>query len=493
MMCAARKTRAWLVGGSVRDALLGRPIHDFDLAVERRAIEIARATADRLDAPMYVLDAERDTARVVTFAPDGARVFLDFAGLRRPSIEADLGLRDFTINAMAIDLDRPDRLIDPFGGQADLAARTIRAVSDRSLLDDPIRALRAPRLAIGLDFRIEPDAERLIREAAELLRGASAERVRDELAQIVALPDAYRNLPWLDDLNLLDVCLPELQAMRDVAQSPPHHWDVWEHTLRMLDVLEAVLKLAGVEGVARGSQTVATTPESVWPDIDRALEPLRPALRAHLSAALSDDRPVWLTLKWAALFHDVAKPSTRNVDAGGRIRFFGHEALGADVVAKRMRALRFSAAEIDRAQAIVRHHMRPHHLLEAGRVSRRAIYRFFRDAGASGVDVVLHALADDLATNGLDLDPDRWIERLDLTRTLLTAYFDRPAETIDPPALITGHDVMRALGLKPGPRIGRILETVREAQAADEVRTREEALAMVERMRNGEWRMKNEE
>src|SRR3989304_2183882 len=186
--CAARGVRAWLVGGPGRDALLGRPIHDFDFAGEREAITVARRTADRLGVPMYVLDAERDVARVVTLDAAGARVFLDFARLREATLEADLSKRDFTINAMAVDVSRPDALIDPLGGRRDLDARLLRAVTDQSLSDDPIRTLRAARLSITLACRIDEQTRALIRAAAPRLAEVSAERVRDELSHIVGLP-----------------------------------------------------------------------------------------------------------------------------------------------------------------------------------------------------------------------------------------------------------------------------------------------------------------
>ena len=475
--CAGRKTRAWLAGGAVRDALLGRPLHDFDLAVERDAIKAARAAAARLHAPMYILDAERDTARVVAFDAGGARVFLDFARLREATLEGDLSNRDFTINAMAIDPMQPDRLIDPFGGQADLNSRLLRAVSDRSLLDDPIRMLRAARQSIDLSFDIESDTAARIRDSAALIHNVSAERVRDELTQIVALPGLHESLRLLDQLNLLAESLPELAAMRGVTQSPPHHWDAFEHTLRLLDVLERLLaQVIGIQSQTR-AQAVATTPESAWDDIDRALGPLRSDLREHCAKILSDDQPAWHALKWAAIFHDVGKPRTRSIDPDGRIRFFEHEDVGAGVAVERMRALRFSTDEIERVETITRHHMRPHHLTDQG-VSRRATYRFFRDTGEAGVDVLLLSTADHLATHGPDLNPERWARRLEMARTMLDEYFHRRAVTVEQSPLITGNDVMNLLGLKPGPRVGAILEAVREAQAAGEVRTREEALAL---------------
>ena len=495
--CVARETRAWLVGGAVRDVLLGRPLHDYDIAVEHSAIATARDAAARLNAPMYVLDAERDTARVVTADALGSRVFLDFARLREPTLEGDLSKRDFTINAMAIELRtatsraavsreaRPSgRLIDPFGGQSDLDARILRAVTDQSLLDDPIRMLRAVRQSATLSFAIEPETAGRIQESAGLIRTISAERVRDELAQIVAQPGAYDHVQLLERMGLLAEVLPELTATRGVTQSPPHHWDVFEHTLRLLDLLERLLsRAAGVESQTRLAQAIITAPESVWADIDRSIGPMQAVLREHCEKTLSDDRTVWLTLKWAAIFHDVGKPHTRSVEPQGRIRFFDHEGVGGGMAAERMRALRFSTDEIERVNTITHHHMRPHHLLDAASgATRRAVYRFFRDTGEAGIDVLLMSLADHLATHGPDLDPDRWPRRLELTRVMLDTYFHRHDDTVNPPPLITGHDVMTLLNLKSGPRVGEILEMVREAQAAGEVQTRTEALALIRRV-----------
>ena len=484
-VCRSHAVRAWLVGGSVRDALLSRTIHDFDFAVEYDAIAIARAVGDRLDAPMYVLDAERDTGRVIAHDASGARVLLDFAALRGPTIEVDLALRDFTVNAIAIDLAQPDALIDPFGGRRDVEDGLVRAVGEHSLSDDPVRMLRAARMSMALAFRLDRETARQIRESNALIRTVSAERVRDELAQIVGLPGSYRNLRGLDELGLIAGWMPELPDLRGVTQSPPHHWDVLEHTLRGLDMLEVLLgRAAGIALYAGKFQLADTAPEWAWPEMERSLEPLKEDLHEHLNKPLADERPAWLTLKWAALYHDVAKPHTRSVDPDGRIRFLGHEGAGADVAAYRLRRLRFSVEETRRVETIIRYHMRPHHLFgPAQSLTRRAVYRFYQDTGAAGVEVLLFALADHLATHGPHLDRDGWARRLECTRALLDEYFHRREETVSPLPLITGHDVMSVLGLKPGPQIGRVLEAVREAQAAGEVKTREEALAFAQAMK----------
>lgn len=484
-VCAERGAQVWLVGGTLRDALLGRSIHDYDIVVERDAISIARAIAARLNAPMYILDAERDTARIVHEAR-GQRIFLDVARLRAATIEADLADRDFTINAIAVDPTASTTLIDPFGGQRDVSMRTLRMVNDQSFQNDPLRMLRAVRLSAGLSFEIEPNTAARIRELAALVHQPSAERIRDELVRLIDYAGAFKHLKRLDDLGLFAPLFPEVTAMRDVNQSPPHHWDVFEHTLRVMDALERVLaRVAGFDAQAWDRESQAGTPAWAWDDIDRALGSFRTQLHEHFSEVLSDERAAWSILKWAALMHDTGKPSTRSIDESGRIRFFGHEEVSTTLLNARLHDLRFSATEVKRAASIVRHHMRLLHLANET-ITRRAVYRFFRDTQPAGVDVVLHMLADHLATHGPDLDHKRWALRIKMARALLEEYFARKEETIDPPPLLSGHDVMRELGASPGPHIGRWLEALREAQAAGEVSTREEALALLRQLRNEE-------
>jgi putative nucleotidyltransferase with HDIG domain len=209
----------------------------------------------------------------------------------------------------------------------------------------------------------------------------------------------------------------------------------------------------------------------------------RHALTEHLQAPLTPDRNVRAALMLAALLHDVGKSSTRTVDADGRIRFLTHEAAGADMAEARLTELRLSGDEIKRVRTIIANHMRPRHLSKPGAVSPRAIYRFFRDTGAAGVDIVLLSLADFLGKQGGEPPPqDDWAHHLAVCAQLLEAYFERREERVAPPALVTGHDLMRELHLPPGPRVGQLLEAVREAQAAGEVTDRAGALEYARRL-----------
>ena len=478
-VCAERNVAACLVGGATRDLLLGRPVRDWDFAVERDAIPLARATADRLGAAFFPLDEERDTGRVVAFAADGTRTFLDFALRRGPDWRADLEARDLTVNAIALPLGASD-LIDLFGGQADLDARLIRAVTERSFRDDPVRTMRAVRLASELGFRIEPQTAVWVRRDACLLANTSAERVRDELAKLLAQPNAFEGVRQMDELELLSQVLPEVAALRGVEQSGPHHWPVLEHTLLVLTALERILD-ASVQHPDEAVGIIEETgaPAFVWSDMARALADFQAKLATHLTWPLGDERPALVALKLATLLHDCAKPQTRTVDARGRTHFYEHENMGASIAAERVRALRFTNVEVERVRVVIANHMRPQQLADAREgVTRRAAYRFFRDVREAGVDVLLLALADHIATHGPDVQPERWGRRIKATGELLAEYWARLAEDVAPLPLVSGHDLMSELGLPPGKRIGELLEAIREAQAAGEIATREAALAL---------------
>jgi putative nucleotidyltransferase with HDIG domain len=473
-VCTERGVRAWLVGGAVRDLLLGLPVDDWDIAVERDAIGAARATANRLRADVYVLDAEHDTARVIV-----ADQTIDFARLRNDSIERDLAARDFTLNALAIDLQQPDRLIDLFGGQADLAEGVIRAIAETSLTSDPIRLLRAVRQSASMALAIEPQTAQWIKTHAALIETASAERVRDELIKTIGLAGSADNVLLLDAFALLEHVLPEVHALKGVEQSQPHHWDVFEHTRRVVDALEMLsTRWLGFDQSDDSAAMADVIPAWAWDGLLWALSPFTDGVRAHLQKfEISENRSIWRTLKWAALLHDIGKPSTRTLAEDGRTHFYTHEAVGAQLAEVRLQALKFSTDEVRRVVTIIGGHMRPHLLSETS-LSRRAIYRFFRDTKDVGVDILLLSLVDHLATHGPDLDQARWVARLELIGDMLNAYFVQRDEIVLPPPLIDGHDLMRALKLKPGKQIGTLLEAIREAQAAGEVTTKDEALTL---------------
>jgi len=454
-----RSVEAYLVGGCVRDWLRGHSSHDIDFVVAGDAVKLARRVADRMGGAFVLLDQERCTARVVTRGQDGGRhFFIDFAQLQGDDIMADLSKRDFTVNAIAVavaDAEPLPQIIDPYDGRRDVRFGLVRAVSETAFRDDALRTLRAVRIAAEMEASIEQGTEELLRRAVHLLANVSAERVRDELAKIVALPGAAQNLRYLDELGLLVVIIPELETLKGVEQSEPHCLDVFEHSMGTVSWLEEVIEVSPL------------------------LSPFSHQISVHLLQPISGDHLRLTVLKLAALLHDLGKPATKSVDDEGGIHFYGHEREGAEAVGAILRRLRFGGKEVSLAKTIVANHMRPCLLASEKVVTRRAVYRFFRDTGDAGVDILLLCLADHLATSGPNLRIACWRRLVELAASMLSDYYERHQKVVSPPKLISGHDLMEEFGLEEGPRLGELLETVREAQVEGEVRTKEEALALV--------------
>jgi len=470
----ARSQRAWLVGGWVRDRLLGRETHDIDLVVPTGAIAIARQVADLLGGAFVLLDDARDTARVVV-GPSHAPTYLDFSGLRAATIEEDLLGRDFTVNAMAVDaaeaLQPQPHVIDPAGGRRDLAEGVLRAVSPEAFREDPLRMLRAVRLSAALGFEIESETMLWIRRNAELLDAVSRERVRDELAQILSLPEAERSLRQLDNLGLLERVVPELGALRHVEARDGGTVNALSETLRGVGITQALI--VWLQGEAW------ELPAAIGEALVGAIGAYRARLAEYLMAPLPGGRARATMLMLAALLHRVGKGATEHGRAAPGGRLLGHEVLGASMAATVARRLCFSSAEAVRVRLAVRSYLRPRQMAhEPEQVpERRAIYRFFRDAEPAGIEAILLSLTSELAVYDGAPALGEWQRLLLVDAALLEAYFERRREVIEPVPVVSGHDLIESLGLVPGPHVGVLLDGIREAQAAGEVRTREEALA----------------
>lgn len=491
--CAARGVAAWLVGGAARDLALGRVPGDLDVAVDADGVALARAFADESGAAFVALDDERGTGRVVIDPHGTERLIVDLVQLRAPTLEEDLRLRDFTLNAMALPLSdppsfslHPSSVVDPCGGLADLHARQLRPCGPDSLRDDPLRILRAVRLAAELHLRVTPDLHAAIRAAAPLITQVAAERVRDELLKLLNLPGGGVWLRYLDDTRVLTRIFPELEPARDCTQPRVHFLPVLAHILETVVCVEwllAGLHLAPgtwqmTEQAKAGTSTlpvaVQTHPE-LGPDL-----PYAEHLRAHFTEELAVGRTRAALLKLATLLHDVSKPQTKQEKPDGGVSFYGHQDLGAEVAATVGRRLRLNRAEVAYVALVVREHMRPGQLRSSDVLTRRAVVRFFHDTGDAGPDVLLHELADHLAARGPQVDPRHWRAHLVWTSIMLDAHWGRPPERRVP--LVNGNDLMATLGIGPGKMVGVLLREIAEAQAAGEITTREAALALAQEL-----------
>ncbi len=475
----------YLVGGVVRDALLGRTagVSDLDVIVERDALAVARRVADRLGWAFYPLDEGRDVARLV-FTAGTTPLICDVAAMRGGDLFLDLQARDFTVNAMALRWQgRGDHeLIDLSSGQADIAARLLRRVTPTSLAEDPIRLLRAVRLAVQLGFTIEEQTQLQILRISDTVRLSSPERIRDELWKMLASATPDVAVEMMRAHGLLRPILPELADLEGVAQTPPHDSDVYAHTLRVVRHAVQVRDwLLGRAGVGDGEAT------ATW---QAALAPHRFTLLPQMTGTTAGERRHADWLVWHALWHDVGKPATRTAEALGddqvRYRFIDHENVGAAMTVRRLEWLKFSRSEVQLAETVVSAHMRPHHLnasFGADAISRRACYRFFRDTGgvqrdnSAGIDTVLLALADYQGIYAAS-PPPNWA---DYARHMgeLVAYATAPDgfDEVRTP-LVDGRQLMARFQLSPGPHLGDLLERLREAQAAGEIATTEEGLEL---------------
>src|SRR4030042_1180122 len=456
---------AYIVGGFVRDCLLGRKTDDIDIAVKGDALGIAQEVARALDGKYVLLDKTNKIARVII--TDQRVWHLDFTSFPN-DIQDDLARRDFTIDAMSIELKAlvsgSPQLIDPFSGKSDRKKRLVRAVSQRIFIEDAARLLRAVRLAVELGFKIVPGTESLIRKDCQLARLVPGERLREELVKILALTASAVSVRYLDRLGLLTAIIPELEELKGFRQPKEHHWDVFNHS---------------VETVATAEFLLRESPWKYGEDDLLSVTPWSEEISRHFDEEVSSGSNRRLLLKLGALMHDIAKPATRTIDETGRTRFLGHTKEGAAMAVAVLGRLRFSSRETSLVENLIYHHLRPAQMAANNSLpTSRAIYRYFRDTEDAGIDILFLALADYLATHGPKLDIDEWKQH-NLLISFILAEHSKQETKVLPVKLIDGHDLMDIFGLRPGRLLGELLAEVREAQAAEELNSRDEALELV--------------
>lgn len=455
----------YLVGGTVRDLLreAGR-IRDIDLVMPAGAEGVARRFADAVGGSFFFLDEERRITRVVAQSRD-APVQFDFANFEGPDLAADLARRDFTINAMALDLraflasNSPAGVIDQYGGREDLRLRRIRATTPAVLDEDPLRLLRAVRFAATLGFDIDPATADAVRRRAALVLHPAAERVRDELFLTLAVPGADRHLGLLESLGLLRRLIPELDGLRAFAPGKHHQYDILTHSLRAAGHVDSVLD--GLTGTA-----------PAYADL----------VRQHLDDVLEQGVSRAAALRFACLLHDNAKPGTYSRDEDGGIHFFGHETAGAGVAKDVCRRFRLSNDTCSVVERLVRHHMRPLTLAVPGGPSKRALYRYCRDLKDALPESIVLSLSDAQATAEV-MPAEGFTDTRRTAAAILEYYYTRFLKAEERP-FITGRDLITA-GLTPGPRFRELLDGLREEQAAGVLGDREAALARLRSMIDG--------
>jgi len=440
--------RIFLVGGAIRDFYLNRRGNDFDFAVDRQAIPLARRLARKIKGAFVLLDTEHGSARVVKTL-DGVAFTFDFTDWRGKGIHNDLSQRDFTINTLAVDLFGEDFvLLEVKGSIRDLKSGVVRMVSPKVFKDDPLRLLRAYSLQASLGFKIDVKTKAQIKKDVHLIGQVAAERIRDEIFKVLSSPCASENLIEMDKIGLLPQVIPQITVMYGVHQGGYHHLDVWKHSLEVIVQMEEI-----TEQIKSNNRICEYLKETIG--------------GGHTRLAL---------LKMAALLHDIGKPETRRKEVG-RMTFHSHEHAGERITRQVARHLKLSVKERFFLENAVRMHLRPGYLSNFKRPSEKAIFRYLRDTKEEAVSLAILGLSDQAATRGPKTKAAKHKHHTKICHMLIERYFEvkdqKPIQR-----LLTGNDLIKVLKLKPSELFGKILSQVEEAAGLGKIKTKEEALLL---------------
>jgi len=445
----------YLVGGTVRDLLRDNSPKDLDL-VCKNAGAFARSLAKCKNAALIAMGKKPDEPCYRVIERHNSENYLDIAEMRGENILADLRQRDFTIDAIAIEVKEDGTIgsvLDPLKGAEDIERKIIKTVNERSLVSDPLRILRAIRLASSLGFIIEDSTIREMKELAPLLKNVSVERITLELLLILKNPRSTLYVRQMNELGILDIILPEIKSMKGCPQNGYHHMDVWEHSLLVMEHAEHIInKLSDYFG----EQST---------DIEHYL---------------ARDNRIPL-LKLSALLHDAGKPATSEVNPDtGRITFHHHDKEGArlaDLIAGR---LKMSNRQRDLLVLLVGEHLHALNLV-SGDVKAGTKMKWFRKMGDDSVLAIVLVMADTMSILGPDATKEYREGHISRSRQSVRDYYERIKAQIASPGLVTGSDLI-AFGMKSGPDIGRILSEVRRAQDLKEITSREDALELARKL-----------
>jgi len=440
-----KPAQVYLVGGAVRDLLLKKPIHDLDFTLLKNTIPAAKKVADQWGGAFYVLDQERETARVILKDEKGQRMMVDFTRFQGSSIEEDLQSRDFTITSMAIDINNGTDIIDFHHGAQDLKDGVLRSTTDHALRDDPLRCLRAVRLAAQYGLRIMPETKSQIHQYKSLLDEVSPERIRDELFRILEGPKQTAALGSLNILGLSkyifkeDLSPYQTKTLRNLE-------NIWGLFLKKHDQYSAANWSLGL--------------------LVHRLGRFREQIQEHLAQEIVPGRSIYQLAFLAPLTGSQTEEGSIASSSSGLSGNFPLSNQERDYLGKSIKA----ANEI-------------RELSDSDKESIPLMaFRYYRQAGSAGVIGVFLALAAHLVDNGNQSHQDQWIVQLDTARNLLEGWWEKQDSWINPPVLLDGNDLQNEFGVQPGPRLGQILESLREAQVMEGFRSRDEAGSYLDKL-----------
>lgn len=450
------KTDIYLVGGFVRDLILGQISYDlYFIVLDKSAIELCKELALKFDGNYFLLDELTQTARLVLKDEDSKSYTFDFTPVVKSNLEADFARRDFTINALAINLKDPNVLIDKLSGLNDLQQKKIKAIKLNNLLDDPLRFIRAFRFATLLQGEIEKGTLLFIKENLNSFNDSiSSERISHELWKILDNDYSFKYMKQMSDIGLLEKIMPELTPMRKVTPNDFHHLWLYDHSIELIKTFE---------------DNFLRLPSWVKEELNKPF-------------GLLDSPKKKAITKLGCVLHDVGKPKTweiKNIDGKEKHTFYGHDKLGAEITLQIAERLKFSSSIQSTLSKLIRYHLRPFQLSQGNApISERALYKFFRDVESDTPLLLALAMADLYTTVGPKITKEDLEEGEKLILFLFNAYKKHKTKEevkLKKPKLLDGNEIMELTGLGPAPKLGEIIKELDEAIAVGEINSKEEA------------------
>ena len=451
-------TEVYVVGGYIRDFLLKKKTLDIDLVVSEKAETFAKKLAKKINGKYFVLHSDLQVYRVAVINNPNVE-YIDISLMQGKSIKEDLSRRDFTINALAVKIEDFDNIkkniIDYFDGLKDLKAKKINVVSKAVFLDDPLRMLRAFRFASEYKFKISKETLSLIKKSSSKISAVAGERIKNELFRILNNKKSSPYIAAIDECGLFEQIFPVVTKMKKSAKNFYYHpKGLFQHCFQTYEALENILV-----------------------KLDKYFPTSKDILEQHLNETFSENVNKKNLLKFIAVFHDCAKPEcAKRMD--NKMRFLGHEALGAKKTAQIMKELKMSNKEIDFAKAIISEHMRPSNLAKSEVITNRAQMRLFRDIKENTPDLLILAMSDwhSYKTLKKKIYPRKVLKQQEKSvAKLVFAYFDfinnKPKDKI-----VDGNILMKEFHLKPGKIIGELLQYINNAYEEGRIKDKKQAL-----------------
>ncbi len=450
----------YIVGGFLRNYMLGRQSYDIDLIGKGNIFPKVKDFCKKIRATIVTLDEERRIYRVIKKIKNKEITF-DFSSFEGNSLYEDLKNRDFTINTFALllkDVFSPfkNKIIDPFNGKKDLDKKQIKIVSQLSLMKDPLRILRAYRLEGILNFKIEENTNRILKREIPNIKNVSNERIRDEFFKILSTEKSYKYLYIFQKNLLLETLFPQIKVMYDKRPYYYHKGGLWEHSIETVKSLENIFSNLNV----------------YFPRVYKKIA-------NYLEEDISQHITRKTLLKWSGFLHDIGKPQTAKI-INGKMRFFGHQNVGVKIAKEICKQLKLSNKAIKFITSTIYQHMRPGTLSEVGFVTKRALYRYFRDLKEEGVTTLILSLADRLSYKNVRKKELKIENHKTIIRKMVYYYLLKKS-SLELKPLLNGYEIMENFNIPSSPLVGRLLDVLKEAQSTGAVKTKKQAICFLKK------------